>query len=159
MIIGIDPGNTGALALFDDTGELIEVEDMPLIAHGKKLQVNIVPLAITVKNWKTMAELDGKRISSVLEQVHAMPKQGVTSSFNFGMGYGGMQGILATLMIPMQLVTPGKWKKHHRLINKDKDNARTLAQQLFPTASLARKKDIGRADAILIGLYGHQTNR
>ena len=88
-----------------------------------------------------------------------MPGQGVSSMFNFGMGYGAIQGVLAGLCVPLHLVTPQKWKKHQGLIGKDKDCARTLAQQLYPEASLARKKDIGRADAILIGDYGLRQKR
>src|SRR5690606_16808140 len=89
-----------------------------------------------------------------VERVSAMPGQGVSSMFNFGMGYGVIQGVLASLGIPYTLVTPQTWKKRAGLAGKDKDNARTLAQQLCPEAPLGRKKDIGRADAILIARFG-----
>lgn len=153
MKIGIDPGNTGAIALLHDNGDFIEVADMPLMALGKKNQVNAVELANIIGGYLFMAGSDGHRLMAIVEKVHSMPKQGVSSSFNFGMGYGVIQGVLAALNIPMTLVSPQKWKKHHNLIGKEKDVARTLAQQLYPTASLARKKDIGRADAILIARY------
>lgn len=153
MKIGIDPGNTGAIALLQDNGDFIEVEDMPLMALGKKNQVNAVELANIIQNYNCMALMNDEAVTATVEQVHSMPKQGVSSSFNFGMGYGVIQGVLAALNIPMTLVSPQKWKKHHSLIGKEKDCARTLAQQLYPTASLARKKDIGRADAILIARY------
>lgn len=173
MIIGIDPGKTGALALFGDGGQLIEVVDMPLIAHGDKMQINAVELANMIRNYQTMATMEGRQITAFIEWVNGQPARkknpqtgqvevvriGGASLFNFGMGYGFLIMAMAALQIPMELVTPGKWKKHHSLTGKPKDNARTLAQQLFPTASLARKKDIDRADAILIGLYGHQTSR
>lgn len=145
ITVGIDPGNTGAFAFFND-GRLTLVVDMPLMANGKKQQVNSVEVANILERMRPDL--------AILEKVHAMPKQGVTSCFNFGMGYGAIQGAIAALKIPIILVTPQAWKKQAGLLKKDKDNARTLAQQLFPDASLSRKKDIGRADAILIGKYG-----
>ena len=85
-----------------------------------------------------------------------MPGQGVASMFNFGMGYGIIQGVVSALGIPYELVTPQSWKKRAGLIGKDKDNARTMAQQLYPDAPLGRKKDIGRADALLIARFGNR---
>lgn len=154
MKIGIDPGNTGALALMEDNGGLIEVVDMPIMAMGKKNQVNPVELANILSNWKAMARMDNLKLFAYIEHVHSMPKQGVSSSFNFGMGYGVIQGVVAALKIPTKLIPSQTWKKYHCLTGKEKDNARTLALQQYPDASLARKKDIGRADAILIALYG-----
>lgn len=148
MIIGIDPGNTGALALIDDDG-FVDVVDMPLVANGKKQQVNPSELAKVVQS---MMALGAKK--AILEKVGAMPGQGVTSMFNFGMGFGVIQGVLSAVELPYTLVTPQRWKKAASLIGKEKDNARTLAQQLYPSAPLGRKKDIGRADAILIARYG-----
>lgn len=153
MKIGIDPGNTGALALMYDNGDLIEAVEMPLLQMGTKKQVNAVELSNIIENWKTMARLNEEGLSAAVEKVNAMPQQGVTSTFNFGMGYGTIKGVLAANKIPMDLVTPNAWKKHFALIGKDKDNARTLAQQKYPNQSLAMKKDIGKADAILICLY------
>jgi crossover junction endodeoxyribonuclease RuvC len=147
MIIGIDPGNTGAIAFLTDELVLIGVSDMPLMANGKKQQVNAAALSEILA-----MPLEDTRI--VIEKVGAMPGQGVSSMFNFGMGYGVIQGVAAAMRIPYTLCTPQRWKKAAGLLGKDKDNARTLAQQLYPKASLARKKDIGRADAILIARYG-----
>lgn len=168
MIIGIDPGNTGALALLEDNGDLIEVVEMPTMAHGTKNQVNPTELANIIGEWQSMAHMNDLPITAFVEKVHAMPrrdkngneiKMGGASSFSFGMGFGVIQGVLATLKIPMMLTTPQSWKKFHNLLGKDKDNARTLAQQLYPTASLAMKKDIGKADAILIGRAGALSKR
>ena len=145
IIIGVDPGLTGAISFFNDGG-LVDVIDMPIMAMGKKNQLN--PYALT----KALSEYTIRK--AVIEKVGAMPGQGVASMFNFGMGYGVIQGVCAGLGIPIQLVTPQKWKKNAGLIGKDKDNARTLAQQMYPDASLSRKKDIGRADAILIARFG-----
>jgi crossover junction endodeoxyribonuclease RuvC len=152
MRFGIDPGNTGAIALLDDDGGLIWVEDMPLMANGKKQQVNASALTEILLDWDLIVDVNNT--TAYVEKVGAMPGQGVSSMFNFGMGYGVIQGVLAATGIPYYLVTPQKWKKAANLIGKEKDNARTLAQQLYPQASLSRKKDIGRADAILIARFG-----
>lgn len=146
MIIGIDPGNTGAIAFLEECGSLFKVEDMPIMANGKKNQVNAAELA-------RLLSIPDITVA-VVERVSAMPGQGVSSMFNFGMGYGVIQGVLAANKIPFHLITPQKWKKAALLSGKDKDNARTLAQQLYPDAPLGRKRDIGRADAILIARYG-----
>ena len=152
--IGIDPGVSGAIAfLNDDT--LVTVQDMPTMSLSKtKQKVNQAELA------KLLTEAicaDGRECSEAtayLEQVHSMPGQGVTATFNFGVSYGVIQGVLAALQIPMVLVTPHSWKRRAGLIGKDKDAARTLAQQLYPEAPLGHKKDVGRADAILIARFG-----
>jgi len=147
LTIGIDPGNTGAIAFLADDGELNRVVDMPLMANGKKQQLNAAELTRILVGAAGNAR-------AVVEKVGAMPGQGVSSMFNFGMGYGVIQGVLAASGIPYTLVTPQKWKREAGLVGKDKDMARTLAQQLYPDAPLGRKKDIGRADAILIARFG-----
>jgi len=154
MKIGIDPGNTGAIALLSNKNEFIEVVDMPIMAMGKKNQVNAVALTEIINSYKLMSEFNDEHFHAIVEHVQAMPGNGSASMFNFGMGFGVIQGVIAALGASMTLVRPQKWKKTCSLIGKDKDNARTLAQQLYPEASLARKKDIGRADAILIARYG-----
>lgn len=147
MIIGIDPGNTGAIAFLYDRQDLL-VYDMPLMVNGKKQQVDPYKLKeIFTHNIKAGQV-------AILEKVHAMPGQGVTSMFNFGMGYGVIQGVLAACDIPFILSAPQQWKKAAGLIGKGKDEARVLAQRLYPDAPLGRKKDIGRADAILIARFG-----
>jgi crossover junction endodeoxyribonuclease RuvC len=163
MIIGVDPGVTGAISYFSNNGELLGVRDLPTMALGKKKQINAAGLSRLLDytqnhfNSPRDAWFDEKhclRQVAYLEKVNAMPGQGVSSMFNFGMGYGVIQGVLAANNIPLHLVTPQSWKKHHGLIGKDKECARTLAIQKFPAADLHLKKHIGRADAILIGQYG-----
>ena len=150
VVIGIDPGNTGAVAFL--RGADVDVVDMPLMANGKKQQLNPQELSrILVGGIET-----GEDVVAVVERVSAMPGNGAASMFNFGMGFGVIQGVLAAMRIPYKLVTPQKWKKAAGLTGKEKDNARTLAQQLFPDAPLGRKKDIGRADAILIAKFGNE---
>jgi crossover junction endodeoxyribonuclease RuvC len=148
--IGIDPGITGALALLDKDFRISDVMDMPImLLTGTRHQVNAAELAKIIKFWM----IDTQPVA-YLEKVSAMPGQGVSSMFSFGTSYGIVQGILAALGIPMILITPQCWKKRAGIIGKDKDMARTIAQRLYPLADLDRKKDIGRADAILIARYG-----
>lgn len=150
--IGIDPGLTGAIALLRD-GAFAEVFDMPTMqrgAKGNRQQVNATELA------RILRELPP--CMAYIEQVGAMPGQGVSSMFNFGHGCGAIEGALAALGIPREFVTPQKWKKSLGLIGTDKDAARTKAIQLLPGAPLARVKDGGRADALLIALHGWRSN-
>lgn len=146
-IMSCDPGNTGALAVFED-GDLTEIHDMPTMAKlvGKGITVDAVSLSQIITD-----DID----HFYVEQVSAMPKQGVTSTFNFGYSTGIIHGIVAARMIPMSLVRPVDWKRYCGLVKKDKDAARSFALQKYPhfVSSLGRKKDIGRADAICIGHY------
>jgi len=145
VIIGIDCGISGAIAFLNDNGSFISVHDMPVMAGtGKRQQVNAAELAKILRLCGGTAHV---------ERVSAMPKQGVSSMFSFGTSYGIVLGVLAALQIPVVLVTPQSWKKNAGLGGKEKDYARAKAQQLFPMAELGRKKDIGRADALLIARY------
>ncbi len=148
--IGIDPGLTGAIAWLDKDNKFIDVWDMPTMSRGKKgNQVNSVELAEIIQ--EIILEFD---CIAYVEQVHAMPKQGVTSMFNFGESFGIIKGVLGALKVPVEFVTPQSWKSRAALTGKDKDAARTKAINMYPNASLSRKKDIGRADAIMIARYG-----
>lgn len=151
MIIGIDPGQTGALAFFN-RGKVVALVDMPTMArtHGKGQQIDPYTLATLI------LENRGQFGEAVMEQVSAMNGQGVTSCFNFGESVGIIKGVLGALQIPVLMVTPQKWKRAAWLIGKEKDAARAMAIQLHPEAAdqLSRKKDIGRADAILIARFG-----
>ena len=95
---------------------------------------------------------------AVVERVNAFPKQGVASSFKFGMGYGIILGALAAQNVRIFDVAPGSWKKHFRL-NSDKEKARALAIKRFPHVDLGRKKDAGRAEALLMGLWLRETGQ
>ena len=148
MKIGIDPGLTGAIAVLSNEGKFISVHDMPIMKLGKSKKNQVDPVALSELIMGIAPT------SAILEKVGAMPGQGVASMFNFGMGYGVIQGVLAALWVDYELSTPQKWKKACGLIGKEKDAARLLAIELFPDASLARKKDGGRADALLIAKFG-----
>ena len=95
----------------------------------------------------------------VVEQVNAMPGQGVTSMFNFGQTFGAIKGICAALGLPIFFVSPAKWKKHFELINSSKDASRTKAIEMYPSISqqLSKKKDVNKSDAILIARYYSET--
>ena len=141
IIIGIDPGIAGAICFFSD-GKVIDVIDMPTMAEGKKnkKQVNgrqIYNELMLVKN-KFMNE----KMSVIVEQVSAMPGQGVTSMFNFGQSFGVIKGICAAMQLSIFFVRPVKWKKNFDLINSEKDASRTKAIEIFPNISqyLSKKK-------------------
>jgi len=152
IIIGIDPGINGALAVIEDK-KLVEVIDLPTMSEGKKnkRQINSAQLAKLISAHKK----DNKDICIIVEQVNAMPGQGVTSMFNFGQTFGVIKGITATLEIPIFFVRPSKWKKYFELINASKDASRTKVIEMYPAFSdqLSKKKDVNKADAILIARY------
>jgi len=164
MKIGIDPGVTGAIAAL--TENITVVHDMPVFQVGKKQQINPYELHKVlwgivstvglqpVNYFRGIKEPPGATI--YLEQVAAMPGQGVSSMFNFGVSFGIIQGVIASLGVPAVLVTPASWKRRAKLTGKPKDEARTLAQRLYPGIDLSRKKDVGRADAILIARFGSE---
>jgi len=89
----------------------------------------------------------------VVEDVHSMPKQGVSSTFKFGMGCGIIHGVAGALRLPLTLVTPNKWKAFHRLHGPNKEASRCLAIRKWPQHNrhLDRRKDSDRAEALLIG--------
>ena len=152
ILIGIDPGVSGALSVYEHK-KLIEVLDMPTMSEGKKnkKQINSAQLSLEIK--KRVNGSDENAV--VIEHVTAMPGQGVTSMFNFGQSFGVIKGICSALNLPVYFVRPVKWKKHFNLIGSSKDASRTKAIEMFPSFSdnMARKKDANKADAILIGRY------
>ena len=158
IIIGIDPGISGALCFFSN-GNVIDVIDMPTMAEGKKnkKQVNGRQIFNEILNIKNT--FVGHKINVVVEQVSAMPGQGVTSMFNFGQSFGVIKGICSAMELPIFYVRPAKWKKYFNLINAEKDASRTKVIEMFPKISqkLSRKKDNNKADAILIAKYFENT--
>ena len=158
IIIGIDPGISGALCFFFN-GNVIDVIDMPTMAEGKKnkKQVNGRQIFNEILNIKN--KFASHKINVVVEQVSAMPGQGVTSMFNFGQSFGVIKGICSAMELPIFYVRPAKWKKYFNLINAEKDASRTKVIEMFPKISqkLSRKKDNNKADAILIAKYFENT--
>ena len=158
LIIGIDPGITGAICFFEN-GEIKEVIDMPTMASGNKNKKQINASQIFNEISSRIQNHKSENINVVVEQVSAMPGQGVTSMFNFGQSFGILKGICSAMSLPMFFVRPAKWKKHFNLINSSKDASRTKAIEIFPyfSTNLSKKKDANKADAILIASYFCET--
>ena len=160
LIIGIDPGISGSLCFFED-GKIIDVIEMPVMAEGKKNKRQVNGSQIYNQILKRTKGIEKKNIKVIIEQVSAMPGQGVTSMFNFGQSFGVLKGICSAMQLPLYFVRPAKWKKYFNLINSQKDASRTKAIEIFPYIStqLSRKKDANKADAILIASFFYETYR
>ena len=152
-VLGVDPGTGGALAMLDTELSALVVADMPIavieVGKMKRRQISEFWLADLLRLYEPDC--------AWIERVHALPKQGVTSSFSFGLSYGLVRGVLAALSVPVSLVTPQEWKKSFRL-GASKNEARVIAARLFPanSGSFTRAKDDGRAEAALLALFGAQ---
>jgi crossover junction endodeoxyribonuclease RuvC len=170
--IGIDPGITGAIAVLDDDPR---VYDMPTASKlsGKGQQVEAHTLAAIIRAvmrlpGETFFASDAANESkwrencvAYLEHVGPMPKQGVTSVWSFGRSAGVVEGVLAALGVPTVLVRPQAWKRRAGILRADKDASRTLAMQIWPGLAdqLGRKRDVGRAEALLIARFGADYGR
>ena len=159
LIIGIDPGISGSICFFED-GKIIEVIEMPVMTEGKKNKKQVNGAQIYNEFLKRINKKDDE-IRVVIEQVSAMPGQGVTSMFNFGQSFGILKGICSAMQFPMFFVRPAKWKKYFNLINSQKDASRTRAIEIFPyfSTQLSKKKDSNKADAILIASFYYETHQ
>ena len=151
IILGIDPGLSGALAFLDTSDNTVDVVDMPTVEvkRNNKLKREVSAQLVAAIVIKRHAE------AAFLERVNAMPGQGVTSVFSFGRSTGILEGVLAAYDIPTTLVTPQSWQKAMG-VRDGKDGSRERAMQLFPASAelFQRKKDDGRSDATLIAKYG-----
>lgn len=146
IYLGIDPGAKGSLAILEYIG-------------SKRTNVTIIPYNEEAY-VKALAELSGCSVVCCLERVGAMPKQGVTSMFNFGMNYGFIQGLLTAYAIPYELVTPQKWKKEFQ-ITGDKNSSIAVCKRLFPDVDLrrterCRKDDDNTAEALLLAEFARR---
>ena len=158
LVIGIDPGISGSICFFQD-GKIIDVVEMPTMIEGKKNKKQVNGSQIFNEISERIKKIDKRDIKVIIEQVSAMPGQGVTSMFNFGQSYGILKGICSAMQLPMYFVRPTKWKKYFNLINSEKDASRTRAIEIFPyfSSQLSRKKDSNKADAILIASFYYET--
>ena len=158
LIIGIDPGISGSICFLEE-GIVKDVVEMPTMAEGKKNKRQVNSSQIFNEISQRIKKIDKKNIKVVIEQVSAMPGQGVTSMFNFGQSFGVLKGICSAMSLPVYYVRPAKWKKYFNLINSEKDASRTKAIEIFPYFSghLSRKKDSNKADAILIASFYYET--
>ena len=151
-IYGIDPGYTGAIAILDTHASTLKIFDMPVAKNTKgKTDLNMPALAEILLPWTHAPSM------AVIEKVHAMPGQGVSSVFRFGECFGAIRMAVAGHRIPERYVSPAHWKKHFGL-NRDKGVSRNLATQRFPNMAhmFKRVKDDGRAEAALLALYGQE---
>lgn len=155
ITIGIDPGLSGAIAVLAD-GEPAEIFDMPVMTIGDWKEVDGHRLAAELRGIR--AKYVGAYVSACVEKVGARPQDGGTSAFRFGESSGKVKAVLEALNIPYHRAVPAVWKRHFGLIKAEKDQSRLLAISRFPAARdrLARKKDDGRAEALLLALY-HDT--
>ena len=155
-IIGIDPGLSGAIAILENS-KVINIFDIPVMSEGKKnkRQLNSSLLVNLLRENIN----NNEEVAVVVEQVNAMPGQGVTSMFNFGQTFGAIKGVCAALNLPIFFVRPSKWKKHFELINSSKDASRTKVIEMYPYLSnqLSKKKDVNKSDAILIARFYNET--
>lgn len=157
LIVGIDPGLSGAIAWLSADGHLIDVLDLPVVdvAVGGKTRRRMVPAILA-----DMLLADQRKPDHVfVEDVGPTPRDGAVGAFTFGRGFGQIEGVLVGLGLPLTLVRPQAWKKHFRL-PADKGSSRARACQLWPGAakSFSRVKDDGRSEACLIGRYGCEVN-
>jgi len=158
LIIGIDPGISGSICFFMD-GKILDVIEMPTMTEGKKNKKQVNGSQIYNEILKKVNKLETNDIRVIVEQVSAMPGQGVTSMFNFGQSFGILKGICSAMQLPIYFVRPAKWKKYFNLINSEKGASRTRAIEIFPyfSSQLSKKKDVNKADAILIASFYYET--
>ena len=158
LIIGMDPGISGAICFFEN-GEVKEIIDMPNMADGKKNKRQINGPQVYNEISSRIKNTPKKEIVVVIEQVSAMPGQGVTSMFNFGQSFGVLKGICSAMQLSIRFIRPAKWKKYFGLIKTEKDASRTKVIEIFPyiSSQLSRKKDSNKADSILIAKYFEET--
>ena len=158
LIISIDPGINGAICFFEN-GQVKEIINMPVMADGKKNKRQINGPQTYNEILKRINNYPKKDIIVVIEQVSAMPGQGVTSMFNFGQSFGVIKGICSAMQLSMFFIRPTKWKKYFGLIKTEKDASRTKVIEIFPyiSSELSRKKDSNKADAVLIASFFYNT--
>ena len=158
LIIGIDPGISGSIC-FLDNGKIVDAIEMPTMTDGKKNKRQVNGSQIYNEILTRTKSVDKHNIRVVIEQVSAMPGQGVTSMFNFGQSFGILKGVCSAMQLSMYFVRPAKWKKYFNLINSEKDASRTRAIEIFPyfSSKLSKKKDSNKAYAILIANFYYET--
>ena len=158
LVISIDPGISGSICFFKG-GKIVDIIEMPNMAEGKKNKRQVNGAQIYNEISSRIKNFNKEDIKVVIEQVSAMPGQGVTSMFNFGQSFGVLKGICSAMQLPMYFVRPAKWKKYFNLINSEKDASRTKAIEIFPyiSSQLSKKKDGNKADAILLASFFFET--
>jgi crossover junction endodeoxyribonuclease RuvC len=154
MYIGIDPGLSGALAVLAPDGTIKGLYDTPTLtimrtSRGTKQEYDVPGMVALLVPYT------GLQAHVIVEESQAMPGQGTQSMFTIGLDMGVWLGILGALGLAYTRVRPGVWKKALGLTS-DKEQARLRAMQLYPSADLRRKKDHGRAEALLLAWWGRR---
>ncbi len=153
LVLGIDPGLTGAVAVLGEGGRVLMAEPIPTVYRGGGKVKREVDAAGIVHLLRPYAR---EMMLAAVEAVASRPGQGVASTFSLGHSLGVVCGVLAALAIPYRLVPPAAWKRHYGL-PAEKEAARALATRLYPEVPLHRKADHGLAEALLIARYGAAT--
>lgn len=146
-VLGFDPGQTGAIALVNASGQLLAVKDMPVV--DGKVSARVL--------WLILNSFEEDFTLAVIEDVHAMPGQGVAGMFKFGRSKGIIEGVVGALGCPVEMPSPTLWKRDLK-VGADKERSRALAIELWPDRAgwFARKKDSGRAEAALLAEWGRR---
>lgn len=159
MFIGVDPGVSGALALLDTKHNTLKIIQFPTFnistSSGKnRSHLDHTQLAYTLFDLIRVGREENRPVRVVMEQVNAMPGQGVVSTFTFGKAYGTLIGLVAGAQLPLTLVRPTEWKKEMRL-GQDKDESRRRASDIIPDCAKLwnLKGDHNKAEATLLALY------
>lgn len=147
LVLGVDPGLTGAWALLDASGGFVAVEDLPVIRDGRLAWIDADALSGRLIELRA-----GRPMRAVVERVHAMPRNGSQAAFSQGATLGSILAALQLVRVSIELVTPAAWKRAAGLA-ADKRASLDRARLLFPDAPLDRQKDHGRAEALLIAAH------
>jgi crossover junction endodeoxyribonuclease RuvC len=144
LVIGIDPGITGAIAVLSADGTVEHLADLPVMRDRSLAWIDGGQL-----QGLLLDAIRGRTARAVVERVSSMPKQGVASSFAFGVGFGSILSVLQAMHIGIELVTPAVWKRSLGL-SSDKRASLDKARLLFPATELHLAKHDGRAEALLL---------
>ena len=153
LTIGVDPGLCGAIAVLTDQGDVEGLTDLPVIRDGRLAWIDGGALQSFLVDT-----LHGRQARAIVERVSAMPRQGVASAFNFGVGFGSVLSVLQARQVAIELVTPAVWKRAMGL-SADKSASLGRARLLFPTADLGLAKHDGRAEALLLAHWALSRSR
>lgn len=159
LTLGIDPGLSGALALLDEDGKIVELVDMPTLKTTKtRREVCSCDLVGLFEDWRAHAG----EFRCVIENAGTRPGQHASSGLKAGTGFGIILGILAAQKVSVERISPQRWQK--KMLGKvekgtAKDRSRAKAQELYPMADLGKRKTQDRSDALMIAVYGHRAWR
>ena len=151
LTLGIDPGLSGALAILSDDGALELLADLPVVSDRTLKWIDGCALQSII-----LDALQGRPAVAMVERVSSMPKQGIASAFQFGVGFGSILGVLQALRLPIAFVRPAVWKQAYGL-TREKRVSLHKARLMFPAAELHLAKHEGRAEALLIAEYARRS--